>query len=175
MARLTVEAPEATTKPIAVGGSADPLDEPIRSWFDWAKGQRSVEAWTDDGVSHLTVDSEDCAMSTLQYVLSRGGDVRDAPVFIKMSTATYAAAVPDGISNRTYTDDADVEQTRNWDKWKDSNHNHMDADDGDKIVPGNSWGAELTSDELKVLSADSDYTLYLAHEVSAVLPTPQGV
>lgn len=170
MARITVQAPETMTKPAAIGGSVDPLDAPIRDWFDWAKGQKSVIAWTEGAVSHLEVNSEDCNAATLSYLLGRGGDVHDAPIFVKMSSAKYQANVPVGIHEREVDDGQGNMVNRKWSEWKDATHNHLTAADGDKIVPGNSWGYELTSDELKVLLGLTGYTLYLAHEVPALLP-----
>ncbi|MCA9340077.1 MAG: hypothetical protein KDA17_04155 [Candidatus Saccharibacteria bacterium] len=108
----------------------------------------------------------------LTAFLNAGGDVEDAPVFIKMSTATYAGNVPANIHERSYLDENDLEVVRKWSEWKDATHTHLDAADGDKIVPGNSWGYEFTSAELKALLAATGYTLYLDHEVNALLPPP---
>lgn len=108
--------------------------------------------------------------------LQAGGDVENAPVFIKMTPAKYNTAVPVGISNRSYTEaGSDTPIIRKWAEWKDSQHEHLTAEDGDKMVPGNSWGAELTSAELKVLIGLSGYTLYMTHEVNALLPEPEPI
>lgn len=106
--------------------------------------------------------------------LNAGGDVEGAPVFIKMSGSKYQQQVPVGIHERTYTDPEGNELNRKWSEWKDATHEHMDAADGNKIVPGNSWGYELSSAELKVLLGLTGYTLYLAHEVNALLPDPEA-
>lgn len=102
-----------------------------------------------------------------------GGSVSGYPVFIKMSTSTYTGDVMTGMPNRTYLDGNNVEQTRTWDEWKDSTHEHFDADDGDKLVPGNSFGTELTGAEIAALYADSDYTVLTATEFAAALPDPE--
>jgi len=102
--------------------------------------------------------------------LSAGGDIEEAPIFIKMSSSKYQQDVPVGIHERTFEDDDGNELNRKWSEWKDSTHEHLTADDGDKIVPGNSWGYELSSESLKALLALTGYTLYMGHEVSALLP-----
>lgn len=165
MARINITVNTALVMDTALGGTPDTT---LKAWFDFAKGQRNVDAATfsDTGKSTLEINSDDTTMAPLNYLLSQGGDVENAPVFIKMSTATYGGEVPDGINNRVDPSDSSV---RLWSDWKDSNHNHMDAADGDKIVPGNSWGDELSSNELKVLLG-LGYTMYLAHEVPPLLP-----
>ena len=113
--------------------------------------------------------------ATATAFLNAGGDIEDAPMYIKMSSSKYQANVPVGIRERTFMDEDENELNRKWSEWKDSNHEHMTAEDGDKIVPGNSWGVELSSAELKVLLGLTGYTLYLAHEVNALLPEPEAV
>jgi hypothetical protein len=161
MARVTIKGDSSKVMPATIGGNPHPA---LEAWFDFAKGQKSVVATTDAGMSAIEIDSDTITMQPLLLALSQGFTVDDAPVFIKMSTATYAANVPMGISNRADEQGA----VRKWSEWKDATHEHMNAADGDKIVPGNSWGVELTSNELAIL-ASGGYSLYLAHEVGALM------
>lgn len=174
MARMTITVPTAKILDSALGGKPDAQ---LKAWFDFAKGQRNVDAATyaDIGKSVLTVNSEDSSTSAVLLALSKGGDVEGAPMFIKMTSSKYQQQVPVGIHERTYMDPEGNELNRKWSEWKSANHEHMDATDGDKIVPGNSWGVELSSAELKSLIALTGYTLVLGHEVKALLPEPEGV
>lgn len=96
--------------------------------------------------------------------------IEDLDVWVKMSTAKYATAVPVGISNRTYLDETETEIVRKWNEWHSENNVHYDATDGDKLVPGNSWNGYLTHAELAVLAGLTGYTLYPAHEGAALRP-----
>lgn len=167
MARILISGPTTKVLSATLGGS--PVAA-LKDWFDFAKGQGNVIARTINGVSSLEVDDDTVTMAPLLLALANGFTVEGAPVYIKMDTTKYATNVPEGISNRTYLNDAEETVIRTWAEWKDATHNHMTADDGDKIVPGNSFAKELTSAELLILAADSDYTLYLGHEVRALLP-----
>lgn len=174
MARITIEGPATKVMSANLGGAPDPV---LFDWWDFAKGQQSVIASTDlaAGTSALEVNSDDCTAATLAYAIGQGFTVEGAPIFIKMTDAKYQQQVPVGIHERTYTDPEGNELNRKWSEWKDATHEHMDAADGDKIVPGNSWGQELTSAELSVLLGLTGYTLYLAHEVNALLPVVEDV
>jgi len=103
--------------------------------------------------------------------INAGGEVDDAPIYLKMAADTYESDVPEGIHNRTITELDESVTVLKWSQWRDANHEHMTAADGYAIVPGNSWGSELASAELKLLIAEG-ITLLLAHEVTAELPEP---
>ena len=163
MARVTISGATALVTDELLGGTPHPQ---LKAWFDFAKGQKNVIATTQDGISALEVNSEDISMAPLLLSLSQGFTVEGAPVFIKMNTATYNGDVPEGIRNRIDPADNSV---RSWAFWKDATHEHMDAADGDKIVPGNSWGEELATPELLVLLG-AGYSMRLGHELGDWLP-----
>ena len=173
MAYITVTVDTNIIKPAGIGGKPDALLAP---WFEFGKGQKNVLTTTVQatGKTSMQFDSAEATGALLSYILGKGGTVDDAPIFIKMDTTKYATNVPEGISNHTYVNDAEETVTRTWADWHDATHTHMTAADGDKIVPGNSFGVELTSAELLILAADNSYTLYLGHEVGALLPTESG-
>jgi hypothetical protein len=170
MAKITFQGPTAKIMPAEIGGTPHPV---LRPWFDFAKGHGTVAVSTNTAVGQttFTIDSVHVPSDVLNLALSEGFEAEGAPVFIKMSPATYATDVPVGIRNRSYEDESEQEIVRKWLEWFSENHNHMDAADGDKIVPGNSWGSELSSDELLILLG-AGYTLVLGHEVNALLPPP---
>lgn len=173
MARMTIIGPAAKVKSAILGGTPHPL---LKEWFDWAKGQSSVVASSPakEGTTQLEINSEDASMDAVKLALSEGFDVHNAPVFIKMSNSKYQVNVPVGIHEREVDDGQGNMVNRKWSEWKSANHNHMEAKDGGKIVPGNSWGHELTSDEIKVLLNLSGYTLYLTHEVGAQIAAAEA-
>lgn len=167
MARVTISGPTTkVTDPILGGAPVAAL----KAWFDFAKGQKSVIATTSNGISSIEVNSEDITIDPLLLSLSEGFTVEGAPVFIKMSSVKYNGGVPVGISNRLTPDNT----VRQWSEWKDDTHEHISSTDGDKIVPGNSWGVELTSAELSVLLGLSGYTLLLGQDVAQYMPTQGG-
>lgn len=132
-----------------------------------AKVQSALEALvtkTSGDVKTVTVDSTKVTMADMAISLAKGYAVEGAPTWIKMTLKVYAGDVPVGIGNRSTFDDKGAESVRTWADWHDEYHKHQDASDGDKLVAGNSFGVELTSDELKVLIS-SKYTLLLAHEI----------
>lgn len=133
----------------------------LKAWFDFAKGQKNVTAWTDNGVSGIEVNARDVTTGAVLLALANSFTVEGAPIFIKMDIATYEGDVPEGIRNRI--DPAD-DSVRWWKFWHDEYHNHMDAADGGKIVPGNSWGEELSSTELQILLLEG-YDIRLGHEL----------
>ena len=169
MPRVTLSGPSSKVMSATLGGAPDAT---LKEWWDFAKGQKTVEATTDlaTGTSTMIVESDDLNSGIISLAISQGFTVTDAPVFVKMSVATYANPVPDGLGNREKPDSS----IRTWSEWHDATHNHMDATDGDKIVPGNSFGVELTSAELAVLLAGG-YTLLTASEVAAHLPSEEEV
>lgn len=169
MARVTISGPSIKVMPAELGGTPH---TGLKAWFDFAKGQKSVIATTVNGISAIEVNSEDISMAPLLLSLSQGFTVEGAPVFIKMTPTKYALDVPEGIRNREYLNADEETVVRTWVDWHDNTHEHMDATDGDKIVAGNSWGAELSSDELLVLLGGG-YTLYLGHEIAQFLPAPE--
>lgn len=169
MARINISGPTTKILSATLGGS--PVAA-LKDWFDFAKGQGSVIARTINGVSYLEVDDDTVTMSPLLLALANGFTVEGAPVYIKMNTTRYATGVPEGISNRSYvTGEGEEAQTviRTWADWHDATHTHMTAADGDKIVPGNSFGSELTSSELSILLA-AEYSMRLGHELGDWLP-----
>lgn len=167
MARVTISGPTTkVTDPILGGAPVAAL----KAWFDFAKGQRSVVATTVTGLSSIEVNSEDITMAPIMLALSEGFTVEGAPIFIKMSAVKYSSGVPVGISNRLKQDNT----VRQWSEWKDDTHEHISSTDGDKIVPGNSWGVELSSDELVVLLGLTGYTLLLGQDVAQYVPTQGG-
>lgn len=167
---ITIKGPQSEILPQGLGGPNPP--KPIRDWFEYAKGQRGVESYTDGAMQVLTVPHDKVTTAGLMLCLSEGFEVHNAPWFIVMDADTYAGEVPDGISNRTIETD-DGETIRTWADWHSPTHNHMDAADGRKIVAGASWGVELTSDEIVVLLG-AGYTLVLGADVSALLPDDDG-
>lgn len=167
MARVTISGPTTKVSDPILGGT--PVAA-LKAWFDFAKGQKSVIATTNSGVSSIEVNSEDITIDPLLLALSEGFTVDNAPIFIKMSTVKYSGGVPVGISNRLKPDNS----VRQWSEWKDDTHEHISSTDGDRIVPGNSWGSELTSDELVVLLGLTGYTLLLGQDVAQYAPTQGG-
>jgi len=135
-----------------------------------------AKRWSTNGTVHVDgIDNSHSAI-TMPVILgwhAAGGSVTDYPFYIKMSTATYAGNVPDGMPNRSYTDEDDNEVIRTWAEWKDATHNHFDADDGDKMVPANSWGVELTSTEMTLLNGLTGYELLTSAEFTSNLPDPE--
>lgn len=167
MARINISGP--TTKVISATLGGSPVAA-LKDWFDFAKGQGSVIARTINGVSSLEVDDDSVTMSPLLLALANGFTVEGAPVYIKMNAARYATNVPEGINNRSYVTGEDAQTViRTWADWHDATHTHMTAADGDKIVPGNSFGSELTSSELSILLA-AEYSMRLGHELGDWLP-----
>lgn len=172
MARITISGSTAKVTDTVLGGS--PVAT-LKAWFDFAKGHNSVISKTGNGISSIEIDDDSTSIDPLLLALSNGFTVEGAPIFIKMSTSKYNGNMPVGISNCTYTDDEGTEFVRTWTEWHDDTHEHFDATDGDKIVPGNSWGEELSSAELTKLLSLTGYTLLLGQEVNAHREQPDGV
>lgn len=150
-----------------------PSSTPFKDLIEEASW-RGTEVERINGDGQITVtDVRDLDITTYMAIVGAGMTVEGFPVWIKMSTATYAAAVPSGIPNRSYVDGQGNTVIRDWDEWKADGHEHMDAEDGDKIVPGNSWGTELTGAEAKILHDAAGYTLLTAVTLSDELPDPQ--
>ena len=166
MARVTISGDTAKVTDAILGGDPSPA---LKAWFDFAKGHTSVISKTVSGISSIEVDHDSISMSPLLLALSEGFSVEGAPVYIKMSPATYAGDVPQGISNRSYFDEEGTEFVRTWAEWKDGSHEHITAADDDMIVPGNSFGVELPSSDLFILMMGG-YTLLLGAEVNAFFP-----
>lgn len=156
MARMTITGDTAKVTDALLGGSPVPA---LRAWFDFAKGQKSVIATTNGGISAIEVNSNDVSIAPVMLALSEGFTVEGAPICIKMTPAKYASNVPVGISNRLDGEG----NVRKWNEWHDETHTHITAVDGDKLVFGNSWGVELTSAELLTLLGGG-YTIMMAHE-----------
>lgn len=165
MTRILISGDENKVKSATLGGTPDAV---LKEWFDWAKGQKNVVASTADGVTALEVNASDTAFSALAYAISQGFTVEGAPIFMKMDADTYAGEVPEGIRNRLDAEDNVI----TWESWHDDTHHHMDANDGDKIVAGNSWGEELSSAELAILLG-AGYTMRLGHEIVDWMPVSE--
>lgn len=118
-------------------------------------------------------DLEPINAARLVRFLTDGGNVQGAPMYIKMDATTYSTVpVPSELHRSTKIDPADPGSRlpRQWSEWVATNQSHIDAADGGKVVPGNSWGRALTKAEILVLDADTAYTLLLEHQVAAELP-----
>jgi len=162
MARVTISGDTKKVTDAILGGTPS---IPLKSWFDFAKGHTTVISRTVHGISSVELDHENMSMTPILLALSEGFKVEGAPIYIKMSPARYAGQVPQGISNRSYFDETGTNIVRKWSEWKDAAHEHMTASDGDKIVPGNSFGEELPSDSLLALMLGG-YTMFLGSEVN---------
>lgn len=162
---ITIRGPKSKLMPAVLGGDPSPV---LQAWFDYAKGQRLVESYTEGGTQVLIIPSNSANADGIKLALSEGFTVEGAPLFILMDADTYAGQVPEGISNRTYDNDG-VDVVRTWADWHSPTHSHMDAADGRKIVAAASWGVELSSAELLALLT-LGYTMIMPHEVAAFLP-----
>jgi len=150
-----------------------PANTPFKDLIEEASWRgATVTRSGDDGTLTVT-DAQDLDIPTYMAIVTAGLNVAGLPVWIKMSPATYTGDVPTGIPNRSYDDGQGNTVTRKWSEWKDSTHEHMDAADGDKIVPGNSWGSELTGSEAKVLYDLVDYELLTSVTLPSELPAPE--
>lgn len=151
-------------------GEGQVPDITLMKWFNLAKGHDGVSVSAPQtGVTRFKIDSSHIPPGILALSLSNGFTVDDAPTFFKMSQATYATDVPDGIRKRSYQDETEQTIVRKWSEWKDANHSHLTALDGDAIVPGNAIdGQETSSAELLVLLS-AGYTILLNHEVNSLL------
>lgn len=140
-----------------------------RKWLDYADDD-GLDGWTKyivGGKQSVNVPPIDRVLKIADVIafLQDDGLVDGLPVCIKMTPAQYAGDVPVGISNRLDSEGSVIK----WSAWRDDTHSHMDANDGDKLVFGNSFGVELTSDELSVLLGEG-YTLMMAHEAPQYYP-----
>lgn len=169
MSKVKISGPSSKVTPAVIGGDPHAV---LLEWWNWSKGldNTTAHADTSEGFVSLLVDSGGILGSHVALSLSQGFTVDGAPVFLKMDEATYTGDVPEGVGNRTDADDV----VRTWEQWHDANHSHLDAANGDTIVPGNSWGVELTSGELLIL-LQAGYTFLMPHEVSAILPEPEHI
>ena len=143
--------------------------------FRWAILQatsRGSIVERNNGSGSLTI--ADARELTLQMVLGLVGfgmEVEGWPAFIKMNLATYNGAVP-GYLPPVVDDSRSVIANAAWSQWKDGEHGHMDAIDGDKIVPGNSLdGTELPGSLVKLLDNDpsGNYTILSSSELGQYL------
>ena len=91
-----------------------------------------------------------------------GGEVWDGPFYFKMSPETYALPVPEGMRWRL---DPETKNPRTWSEWMAPGNSHIGANDGDIIVPGDSWGAYIEPSEIDIL-APPTFTLLVDHEVA---------
>lgn len=152
---------------VKISGNKDKFTPDDNHPFRWMIVQAAsrgvyVDVIGDQG----TIDIADHGEITTTVIVGMQGfglSVSGWPAFIKMSPATYSGSVP------SYVPVAD-ESSRPvlWSDWKDSTHNHLDATDGDKIVPGNSLdGTELDGSVIAdlVSQGSSEYTVLSSSEV----------
>ena len=166
MARVTIAGDTLKVSDPYLGG--DPIPA-LKAYFDFAKGHSTVVSRTINGISSVELDHESMTIDPILLSLSSGFTVEGAPIYLKMTPLIYVSQVPEGISNRSFMVE-DQEVVRTWAEWKDSVHEHMDATDGDKIVPGNSFGYELSSAELSILLG-LGFTMLLGSEVNQYRPS----
>lgn len=102
-----------------------------------------------------------------------------APVFIRVPLASYEQPVPAGTESdpfphATHVDEADQTVPTKWSQWRDEYHEHFAASNGDMLIPGNSWGVELTFEQGNILIA-AGFTLLSPGEFKAALsPTEEA-
>lgn len=170
--KITVKGPRAEVLPQALGGPAGSL---IRSWFEYSKGQDGIRSWVKNGVQIFEIDPlvASAPKEALLLCLGSGFEVHGAAWYIVMPPSLYATQVIEGMNHRIKEDEA----VRVWSEWHDDNHNHMETPTGDMIVPGNSWGEELTFDEVKALF-EAHFDLILGLDVAGKMaeqtPAPVG-
>lgn len=120
------------------------------------------------------VDNLEAANSNqIVRFLKGGGNVDGADFYIKMPPANYVG--DDVLADLHRNDKRDPDNQgaripRKWSEWKDDFHEHLDATDGDKVVPGSSWGRSLNKNEILAIDAVAEYSLLLPHEVVDFLP-----
>lgn len=166
MSIVHIEGPISKIIPATIGGTPHPI---LIDWWTTGKGLSNTKSFMSllTGTAWIEVDSTALSQALVYLLLSEGFSVTGAAVFLKMSPETYDTEVPEGISNRIHSD---TDTVKKWSEWHDDYHSHIAATDGDKIVPGNSFGIELTSDELLILLL-SGFQFYLGHEIVNLLQT----
>ena len=111
-----------------------------------------------------------------QAIVAAGGDVEGFPLFLELTEAKYATDVPDGITNRSVTDDEGNTTVLKWSEWKGANMTH--AEYGGKFyVPLNSnvpHGEHLKASEAVTLIGKAGYALKTTDEYRAIIAANSG-
>jgi len=132
---------------------------------------RGVKVDNVNGDGKLVVeDISNLNLASYLGIASSGLVIDGYPVYIKMSSQTYASNVPDYLPEAvSLNDDLNVVNLT-WANWKSPNHEHLKLDSGEYVVPGNSWGYELNSVDVIKLSNNKDYSIISREDFINLLP-----
>ena len=138
---------------------------------DAKRGTQGNRFWIE------THDLSTLNVNRLLTFLNDGGNVDDLEIYIKMPVSNYTDDdVPNQLPRDSRPDPTDANpnrrRSRKWSEWKSRNHNHMDATDGEKIIPGSSWGRALNKRQILAVAANPAYTLLLQDDLADHLPEP---
>lgn len=88
----------------------------------------ATNKYNNDGTVTYFISNENFPMTLGQTLIGFSCEVYKMPFFIKIDSET--SNVPQGLPNRTYTDENGAEQIKNWQEWKLPNFNFHVLSDG---------------------------------------------
>lgn len=144
----------------------DPTFKPLTDILVLADAARE---WNGGVVTATITDDSLVTIPTVMAWIAGGGEVEEMPAFIEFTPAAYAKNVPEGIPNRSYTNDKGNESIRTWSEWKDATHEHREIN-GKHYVPSNAFGYDLKGSELTIVHAISGANVLTAAEYKALIP-----
>ena len=128
------------------------FDATISKQADKARRISDIEHSYDGVYSYYTITNSKLPFNLAQYIVSKGGDVLEWPLFIEISDK--GDVVPSVLPNSTYLDDDEVEQSHTWNTWIKSTSTFYEADGRTFIGTNANDGTDLDFSNLITLVDD---------------------